>query len=146
MNKRGTLGKLVGGFVAIAVGIMMFPMINSTFKLAVSNLTISSQSYENLTGTPFGTFLNLVPGFFVLGMITIGIAVTWGALRNAGMFESDPFDGNATGSALGIPVMVEEVIRDAEKKIKKEEAHQRDKSQVYVPKDVEKKNRFDESN
>jgi len=74
------ISRLIGGFVAILIGISLIDPIATevnTASGAASNLTAVS-SWGS-------TVLKLVPGFFALGILGIGIAVTYGSLRDAGV-------------------------------------------------------------
>ena len=74
------ISRLIGGFVAILIGVSLVGPIAeevNTAAAATSNLSIN---------TSWGsTVLKLVPGFFALGILGIGIAVTYGSLRDAGV-------------------------------------------------------------
>ncbi len=74
------ISRLIGGFVAILLGVSLIGPIAqevNTAASATSNLTLN---------TSWGaTVLKLVPGFFALGILGIGIAVTYGSLRDAGV-------------------------------------------------------------
>lgn len=69
------LGNLLAGFIVIVVGVNLAP-------------TIADQVYIAQTGNVTGaasTILGLVPLFFNLGILSAGIAITVGGLRNAGV-------------------------------------------------------------
>lgn len=74
------ISRLIGGFVAILLGVSLIGPISEEVNTAASatgNLSIN---------TSWGaTVLKLVPGFFALGILGIGIAVTYGSLRDAGV-------------------------------------------------------------
>ena len=85
------ISRLIGGFVAILLGASLIGPISTE----VNSVTIGTNStggcssgyctalYNN---TGWGvTVLQLVPGFFALGILGIGIAVTYGSLRDAGV-------------------------------------------------------------
>lgn len=74
------ISRLIGGFVAILVGVSLIdPVAEETNKA-------SNASSDLETTTSWGaTVLKLVPGFFALGILGIGIAVTYGSLRDAGV-------------------------------------------------------------
>ena len=74
------IANLIGGFVSILVGTSLIGPIASevnTATAATANLTAVS-SWGS-------TVLRLVPGFFALGILGIGIAVTYTSLRQAGV-------------------------------------------------------------
>jgi len=74
------ISRLIGGFVAILLGVSLIgPISDEVYGAtgAAANLTLN---------TSWGsTVLKLVPGFFALGILGIGIAVTYGSLRDAGV-------------------------------------------------------------
>jgi len=74
------ISRLIGGFVAILIGVSLIgPVADEVMDAAVAtkNLTLASGWGA--------TVLKLVPGFFALGILGIGIAVTYGSLRDAGI-------------------------------------------------------------
>lgn len=74
------INRLIGGFVAILIGVSLIGPIADQVNTAASatgNLTAMS-SWGS-------TVLKMVPGFFALGIMGIGIAVTYGSLRDAGV-------------------------------------------------------------
>ena len=74
------INRLIGGFVAILIGVSLIGPIASsvnTASVSTSNLSILS-SWGS-------TVLKMVPGFFALGIMGIGIAITYGSLRDAGI-------------------------------------------------------------
>ena len=74
------IANLIGGFVSILVGVSLIGPIAqeiNTATAATSNLSaVSSWG---------ATVLRLVPGFFALGVLGIGLAVTYASLRQAGV-------------------------------------------------------------
>lgn len=74
------ISRLIGGFVAILIGVSLIGPIATEVQTA-------ADSAENLsTNTAWGaTVLKLVPGFFALAILGIGIAITYGSLRDAGV-------------------------------------------------------------
>ena len=74
------ISRLIGGFVSILIGVSLIgPVANEVAAAAVATGNLSSN-------TSWGaTVLKLVPGFFALGILGIGIAVTYGSLRDAGV-------------------------------------------------------------
>jgi hypothetical protein len=74
------INRLIGGFVAILIGVSLIGPIATqvnTATGAATNLTLMS-SWGSAV-------LKMVPGFFALGILGIGIAVTYGSLRDAGV-------------------------------------------------------------
>ena len=74
------ISRLIGGFVAILVGASLItPVSNEVAYAARAGGPLAN-------ATSWGTtVLNLVPGFFALGILGIGVAVTYGSLRDAGV-------------------------------------------------------------
>jgi len=74
------ISRLIGGFIAILIGVSLIGPIASevnTVAVSTGNLAIN---------TSWGaTVLELVPGFYALGILGVGIAVTYGAMRDAGV-------------------------------------------------------------
>ena len=75
------LGNLIGGFVAIVVGVSLMPAVADEIYTATQN---GSGSPTNITGASV-TILNLTTLFFALGIAAVGIAVAAQGLRAAGM-------------------------------------------------------------
>lgn len=71
------IARLIGGFVAILIGVSVIPMITKAVNLASENVTNASAWGA--------TTLRLVPGFFTLAVLGIGVAIAWSAFRSAGM-------------------------------------------------------------
>jgi hypothetical protein len=74
------INRLIGGFVGILIGVSLISPI-------ATQVNTTSNAGGNLANTTAwgATVLNLVPGFFALGILGIGIAVCYGALRDAGV-------------------------------------------------------------
>ena len=75
------ISRLVGGFVAILLGVSLIGPISDEIS-AVASTNASALQNASSWGA---TVLRLVPGFFALGILGIGIAVTYGSLRDAGV-------------------------------------------------------------
>ena len=75
------ISRLVGGFVAILIGVSLIGPIADEVS-AVAHTNASALYNASSWGA---TVLRLVPGFFALGILGIGIAVTYGSLRDAGV-------------------------------------------------------------
>jgi hypothetical protein len=74
------INRLIGGFVAILIGVSLIGPIAQQVNqatTATANLTLLASWGR--------TVLQMVPGFFALGIMGIGIAVTYGSLRDAGV-------------------------------------------------------------
>ncbi|GAG69892.1 unnamed protein product [marine sediment metagenome] len=96
------IANLIGGFVAILIGVSLVGPIATEVNTTVATTnstghTCVMHSYggtaqagcENaqlaLSSSWGATVLKLVPGFFALGILGIGIAVTYSSLRQAGV-------------------------------------------------------------
>ena len=74
------ISRLIGGFVAILVGVSLIgPVANEVAGATASTTNLTALSSWG------STVLNLVPGFFALGILGIGIAITYGSMRDAGV-------------------------------------------------------------
>ena len=74
------IANLIGGFVAILIGVSLVGPISTV----VNDAAMTGGSLYNATGWG-ATVLRMVPGFFALGILGIGIAVTYSSLRQAGI-------------------------------------------------------------
>ena len=74
------IANLIGGFISIIVGTSLIGSVATevnTATAATANLTVN---------TAWGaSVLKLVPGFFALSILGIGVAVTYTSLRQAGI-------------------------------------------------------------
>jgi hypothetical protein len=74
------INRLIGGFVAILIGVSLIgPIATEVNTAAAANTHLSNASAWG------STVLKMVPGFFALGILGIGIAITYGSLRDAGV-------------------------------------------------------------
>jgi hypothetical protein len=74
------IANLIGGFVSILVGVSLIgPIANEVNTVSATNSALSNASSWG------ATVLKLVPGFFALGILGIGLAVTYASLRQAGV-------------------------------------------------------------
>ena len=74
------MAQLVAGFIAILIGVSLVGTISNE----VNTVTMSGGALD--TASSWGaTVLDLVPGFFALGILGIGIAVTYSAMRETGI-------------------------------------------------------------
>ena len=74
------INRLIGGFVAILVGVSLIGPISDQ----VADATRTAGPLQNSSSWG-ATVLRMVPGFFALGILGIGIAITYGSLRDAGV-------------------------------------------------------------
>ena len=89
------IANLIGGFVAILIGVSLVGPISTEVNTNTEALNSTGQcvssfpantSCELSISSGWGaTVLKLVPGFFALGILGIGIAVTYSSLRQAGV-------------------------------------------------------------
>lgn len=74
------IANLIGGFVTIIVGVSLIgPVATEVNTVAATNGAVYNSS------TWGATVLKMVPGFFSLSILGIGIAVTYSSLREAGI-------------------------------------------------------------
>ena len=91
------INRLIGGFVAILIGVSLIGPIATQVQTTASSTNTSGdtctyavdsgseQCSVYLSSSWGATILKMVPGFFALGILGIGIAVTYGALSDAGI-------------------------------------------------------------
>ena len=91
------IANLIGGFVTILIGTSLIGPIATQIQTTAASVNASGQTctyavdkaYANcqlyMSKTWSSTVLNLVPGFFALGLLGVGIAVTYSSLRQAGV-------------------------------------------------------------
>lgn len=74
------IANIIGGFVTILIGVSLIGPISTEVNGASNSATplfaVSSWG---------ATVLNLVPGFFALGLLGVGVAITYASLRQAGV-------------------------------------------------------------
>jgi len=74
------IARIIGGFVAILIGVSLIgPVADETNTAATTNKALYNASSWG------ATVLKLVPGFYALGILGVGVAVTYGSLRDAGV-------------------------------------------------------------
>ena len=91
------IANLIGGFVAILIGTSLVAPVsvevnkaggslNATGGACLAGEAAGSGYCQLYLSSSWGaTVLKLVPGFFALGILGIGIAVTYSSLRQAGV-------------------------------------------------------------
>jgi hypothetical protein len=91
------INRLIGGFVAILIGVSLIGPLATQVTTASSTTNSSGATCTTynqggcanaqlyISSSWGATVLNMVPGFFALGILGIGIAVTYGSLRDAGV-------------------------------------------------------------
>jgi len=74
------IANLIGGFISILVGTSLIgPVADEVASAATTNGALYNASSWG------ATVLKLVPGFFALGILGIGVAITYTSLRQAGI-------------------------------------------------------------
>ena len=91
------IANLIGGFVAILIGTSLVGPVSTEVNTAALSANSSGTActattiagcetaYLYASSSWGATVLKLVPGFFALGILGIGIAVTYSSLRQAGV-------------------------------------------------------------
>jgi hypothetical protein len=91
------INQLIGGFVAILIGVSLTGPIANQVMTAGSTVNATGAGCTTAIDSAYApcalflssswgaTVLRMVPGFFALGILGIGIAVTYGSLRDAGV-------------------------------------------------------------
>ena len=74
------IANLIGGFVSIIIGVSLIGPIATT----VNDVAATGGAVYN-SSTWGATILKMVPGFFSLSILGIGIAITYSSLREAGI-------------------------------------------------------------
>jgi hypothetical protein len=85
------IANLIGGFVAILIGVSLVGPIAQQVNISGAGLNSTGGCSVNYCSDLYNasswgaTVLRMVPGFFALGILGIGIAVTYSSLRQAGI-------------------------------------------------------------
>jgi len=91
------INNLIGGFVAILIGVSLIGPIAEQVNVAATSANSTGSTCTSvsqggcadaglyLTASWGATVLKMVPGFFALGILGIGIAVTYSSLQDAGV-------------------------------------------------------------
>jgi len=92
------INRLIGGFVSILIGVSLIGPLATQVTNTAATTNASGGTcvgYEGSAQNPGcqlylssswgATVLKMVPGFFALGILGVGIGVTYGALRDAGV-------------------------------------------------------------
>ena len=80
------IANLIGGFVSILVGVSLIAPVSVEVNTAACGSNESNcDSILYNTSSWGASVLNLVPGFFALAILGIGLAVTYASLRQAGV-------------------------------------------------------------
>jgi len=74
------IANLIGGFVSILIGVSLIGPVAQQINL------VAATGGDLANSSSWGaSVLLMVPGFFALGILGIGIAVTYSSLRQAGI-------------------------------------------------------------
>ncbi len=80
------IANLIGGFVSILLGTSLIGPVSTEVNTVACGSNASNCDSALYNVTSWGaTVLKLVPGFFALSVLGIGIAVTYTSLRQAGI-------------------------------------------------------------
>jgi hypothetical protein len=88
------IANLIGGFVAIIVGVSLIGPVAGVVNTVAGGPVVNASNTSQIlaqggalynSSTWGATVLQLVPGFFALGILGVGIAVTYSALRESGI-------------------------------------------------------------
>ena len=79
------LGKLIGGFVVILVGVNLLPTIADAVVAAQKHNSRGGASGTSNVGGASSTIIGLVTLFYGIGVMAIGISLAIGGLQDAGL-------------------------------------------------------------
>jgi hypothetical protein len=74
------IARFINGFISILIGVSLIGPISTTVNTAAAT---NGALYNSSTWG--ASILQIVPGFFAIAILAIGIAVLYGNLRDAGM-------------------------------------------------------------
>lgn len=122
MNKGGMIAQLIGAFITILIGISLIPIISEQVKLVQSTQTNTSDSLSDSLSSPMiKTMLDLLPAFFAIAIVGIGIAIAVGALRSVGLFGENND-------------IIEPTVEEIKTARRKKDEEEREEVFVYKPK------------
>ena len=78
------LGRLIGGFITVLVGVTLLPTIANDVVYAQNINSSNSTATTNLSSAS-STITGLVTLFFALAILGAGVALTVGGLKDAGV-------------------------------------------------------------
>ena len=78
------IANLIGGFVSILVGVSLIGPVATEVNISSSAGSTAGAALIDVSSWG-ATVLKMVPGFFALAILGIGIAVTYSSLRQAGI-------------------------------------------------------------
>lgn len=76
-----SISSLIGGFITVVIGVMLVPTIAEQVNIASTQ--INSTGYPNAGATL--QIMKIVPVFFAIAILLVGIAVAYNALRRGGL-------------------------------------------------------------
>jgi len=79
-KEKQMIARFINGFISILIGVSLIGPISDQ----VNTAAITNGSLYNASSWG-ATVLKIVPGFFAIAILAIGIAVLYGNLRDAGM-------------------------------------------------------------
>lgn len=91
------IANLIGGFVSILVGVSLVGPISTQVMGSASSTNATGSTCTSTVDSAYApcqlylssgwgsTVLKMVPGFFALGILGIGLATTYASLRQAGV-------------------------------------------------------------
>jgi len=80
------LGNLLGGFIVVLVGVNLIPSIaDQIYDARFLNASGGTANDGTLVTGTSGTILGLTTIFFALGIMSAGVSLAVGGLRNAGL-------------------------------------------------------------
>jgi len=86
MNKRGMIANLIGGFVAIVIGLALFPVITKEINSMQEG---ADSSIYNVTGYTGGflssKMIGLIPTLFAIVVVVMGVVIILNGLKTAGL-------------------------------------------------------------
>lgn len=90
-ESSGIIGNLIGGIVVVLVGASLIGPISDAVNVATDSITSANESGINFCeglacdSTFASTLFELIPGFFVIGVIAAALGITFAALRRSEM-------------------------------------------------------------
>ena len=78
------LGNLLGGFIVILVGVNLIPTVADQIWCTSNSDNAACSNDVNITGAS-ASILDLTTIFFALGIMSAGVSLAVGGLRNAGL-------------------------------------------------------------
>ncbi len=90
------IANIIGGIVFIGIAIAFYPYVMGEINEAINSSLVASANASGTTPlieSPWGaTVLQLVPGFFILLLLSIGFGLLYMALKKSGVFDAKAND------------------------------------------------------